>query len=236
MWQDMPLGLHWDAKIYNTFVLPVLGYVAQLEEPPQWALGEVRGSLNKSAKGPHKWANAEDLWSLKESFGQSQSFKKLDTTALAAQTRVATFDKACLPRDQFAKNHKVIIRAINNMENLHNFSRWNHWYRNAYILRLFKTRDHIRDKMGGVEQIRLARTAQPKRFQEDATWRAVSQSAVHAALDAFEVQEPWGRIRENTQGGNYKTCASMVTARETCTSSNREIRRSGRGGYFVNSG
>ena len=41
---------------------------------------------------------------------------------------------------------------------------------------------------------------------------------------------------KNTQGGNYKTRASMITFRETFTSSNREIRRSGRGGYSVNSG
>ena len=33
LWKDMPLGLHWDARIYNTFLLPILMYVAQLESP-----------------------------------------------------------------------------------------------------------------------------------------------------------------------------------------------------------
>ena len=33
LWKDMPLGLHWDARIYNTFPLPILMYVAQLESP-----------------------------------------------------------------------------------------------------------------------------------------------------------------------------------------------------------
>ena len=38
-WSHMPLGLFWDARIYNMFMLPTLGYVAQLEPPPKW-LGE----------------------------------------------------------------------------------------------------------------------------------------------------------------------------------------------------
>ena len=52
MWKDAPLGLHWDARVYNTFILPVLGYIAQLENPPEWALAEIRDSLKLVAKGP----------------------------------------------------------------------------------------------------------------------------------------------------------------------------------------
>ncbi len=37
-WKDQPLGLFWGARVYNTFALPDLGYVAQLESPPRWVL------------------------------------------------------------------------------------------------------------------------------------------------------------------------------------------------------
>ena len=52
LWKDQPLGLHWDARVYNTFILPVLTYVAQLEEPPGWVLKGVEDSLKKSCQRP----------------------------------------------------------------------------------------------------------------------------------------------------------------------------------------
>ena len=38
LWEDIPLGLYWDASIYNMFMIPTLGYVAQLEQPPEWVI------------------------------------------------------------------------------------------------------------------------------------------------------------------------------------------------------
>ena len=34
MWKDQPLGLFWDARVYNMFAISTLTYVAQLEDPP----------------------------------------------------------------------------------------------------------------------------------------------------------------------------------------------------------
>ena len=34
MRDDMPLGLYWDIRVFNTFAITVLGYVASLEEAP----------------------------------------------------------------------------------------------------------------------------------------------------------------------------------------------------------
>jgi hypothetical protein len=69
LWQDMPLGLVWNARIYNMFMIPTLGYIAQLETPPAWLLDAIAESLPKSAKGPKNWCSNEDLWQLKECFG-----------------------------------------------------------------------------------------------------------------------------------------------------------------------
>ncbi len=33
IWQDQPLGLYWDTRVYNTFAIPTLGYICQLESP-----------------------------------------------------------------------------------------------------------------------------------------------------------------------------------------------------------
>ena len=88
MWQDQPLVLYWDARIYNIFAMSVLLYVAQLEVPPRWVLDGVEKPLSKVAKGPGGiaatgWASAEDLWTLKEAYGMHASFGNLEWMAKA---------------------------------------------------------------------------------------------------------------------------------------------------------
>jgi len=195
MWQDMPLGLHWDARVYNIFVLPVLGYVAQLEEPPQWVLTEVEDSLSRAAKGPSQWAIANDLWSLEESFGQACSFKKLDTYALAAQARVLAFDRACQPPNAFMAVHRDILRCIREGDNMQNMLRWHNWYENAFIIRLFKTKEIIRCKVGSLEQIRQASRLQHTEPRDDSTWKRRCQGTIYKAIRAQEAEMPWARIR-----------------------------------------
>ena len=35
MWQDQAIGLHWQARVHNTFILPTLLFIAQLEAPDE---------------------------------------------------------------------------------------------------------------------------------------------------------------------------------------------------------
>ena len=75
-------------KAYNTFALSTLLYIAQLEKPPSVTLqAEIQG-LGKVIKGPYQWAHTEDLWRLKEHYGQTKSCKSLTHTAIAAKLRV----------------------------------------------------------------------------------------------------------------------------------------------------
>ena len=64
LWENQPLGLQYDALVYNTFAIPVLGYIAQLETPPEWLLTQEREAPRKAAKGPGGWAVPDDLWRL----------------------------------------------------------------------------------------------------------------------------------------------------------------------------
>ena len=95
LWKDMPLGLYWDARIYNMFMIPTLGYVAQLEQPPEWVTEGIASSLHLSAKGPYNWCSKEDLWQLQETLGLKCSFKKVDMYAKAAQSRVLHCEMSC---------------------------------------------------------------------------------------------------------------------------------------------
>ena len=199
MWQDMPLGLHWHARVYNTFALSVLGYIAQLEEPPPWVLATVESSLSKAAKGPGMWAIPQDLWSLKESFGQSASFKKLDTYALAAKVRVLTFDRACQPPDAFSTLYEQIESVCREGNNVQNVGRWYTWYNNTFIRCLFKSKAALHDLVGSAEQIRIASQMQATEPNEDKTWKKRCQAEIYKAVRAQELEAPWHRIDHKLQ-------------------------------------
>ena len=108
------MGLYWDARIYNTFAVPVLGYVGQLETVPAWVMEGVERSLQKVAKGPRSWATPNDLWILKEALGLQASFRNVEWTAVAAKVRVVTFDSACLPHSRFRADCRRIDEALLN--------------------------------------------------------------------------------------------------------------------------
>ena len=91
-----PLGLFWDAKVYNMFLLPTLGYIAQLERPPEWVTKGTTRSLSQAAKGPKDWAQPEDLQQLQETFGLKASFKRLD---IIAQPLNPAFSTGTAPSD-----------------------------------------------------------------------------------------------------------------------------------------
>ena len=68
-WKGLPLGLQYDALVYNTFSISVLSYVCHLEYPPAWALEKEKEGLRLSVSGPGFWCVPADLWRLRESFG-----------------------------------------------------------------------------------------------------------------------------------------------------------------------
>ena len=171
MWKDQPLGLFWDARVYNTFALPTLTYVAQLETPPSWVLDGVIQSLESAAKGPRVWASAIDLWTLKEAFGLHASFKNLEWTAGAAKVRVVGFDKACLPSSIFRKDVcklESFIRCPGDNCTIH---RWHGWYDKAFSRVLAQTHDAIRDQAGSIEAIRVHRSATSVELMDNKLWR-----------------------------------------------------------------
>ena len=195
MWQDQPLGLHFDARVYNTFAMPVLCYIAQLEQPPKWVLDCVRDSLKKVAKGPHNWVRHIDLWTLKEAFGLKASFKNLEWNAIAAQVRVCSFDSACLPQGTLQQDCDQIRCAMNNTNESTRFA-WADWYANAFCYTLEGALAKITQDAGGIENLRCNRRVQPVALSKDRTWRKDCQGSVYKFYVAVNAMDPVARLRE----------------------------------------
>ena len=156
LWEAQGTGLCYHATAYSTFAVSTLSYVSQLEAPPEHTLrAEVQG-LRKVIKGPGQWAQPEDLWRLKEHYGQSSSCKSIRHTALAAQLRVWRWDPACR-HDDYSKNLTDLHTALRHFTNHENWLRWGDWYRRAFALRLEATKRHYTTDIGPLAELTAKR-------------------------------------------------------------------------------
>ena len=105
------MGLQYNALVYNTFCISVLGYLGQLEHPPAHVYAAEEVALRKVAKGPGKWVDPGDLWRLREHFGGARSFKSIRWMVQAAQLRVRTFDPGC-KRPDYGESWRQLTNAL----------------------------------------------------------------------------------------------------------------------------
>ena len=87
-WALANWGLALSARLYNTFVISVISFIWQLEKPPEEIMTKETQSLKRMSPGPFQWILAQDLYSLKETFGMPMSFKSIEYSALAAKARI----------------------------------------------------------------------------------------------------------------------------------------------------
>ena len=195
-WKDIPLGLFWDAKVYNMFLLPTLGYIAQLERPPEWVTKGTTRSLSQAAKGPKDWAQPEDLQQLQETFGLKASFKRLDITAQAAQSRVLHWDRSIRSVDHAIDLWQHIQHRINNREVVHQHIKWQRWYQNAFLCNLTDNHNTLMQQYGSTESIYLAHSPQINNNENpDVRKRSIHQTAVYQAAMTPLLRDATTRIR-----------------------------------------
>jgi len=157
LWEAQGAGLHYHTTAYNSFALSTLTYIAQLECPPPETLAAEKEGLKKVISGPHCWIEPEDLWRLKECYGQSSSCKSLHHTAIAAQLRVHSLDPSCRhPHHQL--NVRDLRAALYLPRNEVNRLRWNDWYQRSFALTLEHTTNHYITRTGPIEDFMVKPT------------------------------------------------------------------------------
>ena len=108
---------------------------------------------------------------------------------------MVAFDKACLPSSVFRKDVcklESFIRCPGDNCTIH---RWRGWYDKAFSRVLAHTHDAIKDQAGGIEAIRLHRSATSIELKNDKLWRKQCQGAVYSFLVASKLPDPCQRVR-----------------------------------------
>ena len=152
LWEAQGAGMHYHTTAYNTFALSTLTYIAQLERPPIKTLTAEKEGLKKVITGPHAWIEPEDLWRLKECYGQSSSCKSLHHCTMAAQLRVHRWDPSC-QHPHYRLNVQDLQTALNQPRNDVNRLRWDAWYQRSFSLTLEDNAHHYTKHIGPVEEL-----------------------------------------------------------------------------------
>jgi hypothetical protein len=179
MWKSESLGLQYSAAAYNTYAVTVLSYLSQLEDPPEETYSLEATALRQAAVGPGNWASQQDLWHLRECYGQAKSFRSIRIAAWSAQVRAATLED--LSRDEKLQNRAVYLRHL--FHSAEFFGRrliWRDWYNRSHVLVLVGAVDKLRESGIKLETILYdqSRTKLGKPLKTDIQ-RAVAEELIH---------------------------------------------------------
>jgi hypothetical protein len=88
-WEWGQLGLFFATQVWNTYIIPILTFVAQLEQPPPGVAEAMHKMLRTAAHGPGNWFRPDDVLRLRRSYGFAGEFKDIQTVAMATRFRTA---------------------------------------------------------------------------------------------------------------------------------------------------
>ena len=129
MWSGTALGMHYTAKVYNTFAFSTLSFVWQLTDVPPNLFEAEKNALRKLTPGPGMWRLPEDLFYLREFFGQTLSFKSIRHVSLASKLRVAVLDGLSVKR-----RARELQQAFASTPHLDRLAQWHEWYHSSHLL------------------------------------------------------------------------------------------------------
>ena len=132
--------MHYTAHSYNSFILPTLSFVWQLEDVPEEVFSEEALSLCSLTRGPGKWRLPSDLFHLYEHYGQARSFKSVKHVSLAAKLRVLTVG---------GLEVEARARALRDAQTASDFTdrlvKWHNWYQSSYVFTLLRADAKAKD-------------------------------------------------------------------------------------------
>jgi hypothetical protein len=160
------MGLHWQTLAYNAFAISTLTFVAQLEVPPTTTKTAEHKGLSLAIQGPNGigpkgWATPQDMWRLREDYGQQASCRSLDWLSEATLARVYLADPACI-NPQFQQNLQHLRHIMSIPNNLPMWAKWQDWYRRSFAITLHSNYTNLVRKIGHIQNTNEYKTHQQK--------------------------------------------------------------------------
>ena len=157
-WGKLGLGLSFGTMAYNTFSASTLSFIAQLLAPSAAVFKAESEGIPNFLPGPYQWCMPEDTFYLKESWGQSYSFKCMEFTSAAAKIRVKHMHDSNR-RNGDNINPKSIAEMANHIRSPNSYNNypsrgyiWKDWYKSCFARVLAENEECLRIEGFRVEE------------------------------------------------------------------------------------
>ena len=197
-WPWSTLGLHLTIRIYNTFILPTLLFVAQLSHPPALTLQAESKAASKLAPGPRAWCTMEDLQHFTD-YGAAQEIHSLHIRAAATMLRTAWWENHAHGGIPWKRMSEELRHHMQHSDHLGRQGRHAHWHRQHFATVVhqhtlsFQEKHHInlnntRDDITQNAPMPLTETLHNK-------WRKTTQTWITRFLRQRSTYRPQEKIR-----------------------------------------
>lgn len=200
-WDWAPLGLYLAATVWNTFIIPLLGFVAQLEAPPANTQERIEKMLRRAAHGPYRWCQVEDLLHLQRAYGFSTEYKDIRVVAEASMFRTACLEDRWSGGLHAEEKSSELRTAYSQTTHFNRSRDWGDWFDRATVHQMAGLARRLRHNSGITRhrvESKLAMDS-PRPWQLVTTRRVQKgfQKAVTQQLRQHTTYDAENRIRQN---------------------------------------
>ena len=195
IWEGTKYGLFWNSLYYNTFVVPTLEFVAQLELVYAEVVEAETRALRKLAPGQGTWISAEDQEHL-GLYGIGNGFRSISHTARAAKLRLLHSLGGTYCRH---RKERILVAQSNYLRRPFGI-----WHNRGYAIVLCDNEDALAALSIQRRAINIHQSEQHHSFQKAARKLIVARSM------SYSMEE---RVRKKAKRWKFKDPLNHVTNR-----------------------
>ena len=217
-WDYSRFGLYYATCAHNLYVSSLPSYIGQLESYLDEFHQEVEeATLRRAAAGPYAWALPQDLFRLKDCYGQAANFRSLRHATLAAKVRVCRFENQAHGGLRVRTRARQLRALVATSKRTVRAATWNDWIQNNPLLVLDGALNHC-STLGCTILAVENRTAGPRAQRPHTPPQATRvrqqfQSTLSFMLRKKEPYDEEHRMRHKPQRWNLMVLPRWAAAR-----------------------
>ena len=200
-WDWAPLGLFYSASVWNTFIIPIMGFVAQLESPPSNIQDRIAKMLRRAARGPGNWCQADDVLHLKRAFGFQTEYKDIRIIAMASMFRTAHLEDRWSGGLRPEAKSDALRESFRNTAFFERSRDWASWHDKASVHQMSRLLMQLR-QAHGITRFRIEDSitkGEPRPWSTEIALKVQKSFQKHATEKLYQTDayDSENRVRQN---------------------------------------
>ena len=198
-WPWSKMGTYLSIRVYNTFILPTLLLIVQLEHPPQNTIQAEDRLTGRIAPGRGKWCPTITLSHLRD-IGAPAEIRDLRRTASSAMARVAQWEGSQEGGIRWSHLTHELYQAGKNAANDNRIFNHRYWHEKHFATTLHAHRQQLRTKYDitakTVRQAVTHHSLLPLTHKDHRKWKKTTQKYIHQVLRSQSTHNIEEQIRK----------------------------------------